>query len=50
MDKLLAERDPGKLPALGDLRTSRQAIMAQQEKVTTQQAEIDAQFDEIANG
>jgi hypothetical protein len=48
LDGLLAKRDPASLPALGELRTARQAIKAQQEKVAAKQAEVDAQFDEIA--
>lgn len=48
LDAMLAKRDPADLPALGELRTARQAVKAQIEKVAANQADIDAQFDEIA--
>ena len=48
IDAMLGKRDPNDLPVLGELRTARQAVIAQQAKVAQAQAEVDAQFDEIA--
>ena len=48
IDAMLGKRDPNDLPALSELRSARQQVMAQQQKVAAAQAEIDAQFDEIA--
>lgn len=49
LEAVVAKRDPADLASVSELRTARQTIRAQQDKVAAKQAEIDAQFDEIAS-
>jgi hypothetical protein len=49
MDALLAERNPEKLPRLGELSEARKTIVARQGEVKAEQEAIDAQFQAFAD-
>lgn len=49
MDAALADRNPEKLPRLGELSEARKALLARQEEVKAEQQAIDVQFQAFAD-